>query len=390
MEYRMPHYFEDFQCTAAECEDTCCAGWAIMIDEDTLEKYENLEGSFGNRLRNSIDWKEGCFLQYNKRCAFLNEDNLCDIHIEAGESMLCDTCRNYPRHLEEYEGLREGSLSLSCIEAAKIILGCTEPVQFIDMKDDTEDEEFEDFDYLLFTKLMDARERMIKVLQNRSVDIMTRIGIVLGLADSLQSALDKNAVCDMDEIIAKYENMDCLIEIQKKMEQNLIGENEYCSTIRKVFRVFYKLEVLKADWPEYVKHAEVILYTDGQSAYEQYRKRFHKDIGLRSGSYDTWSCWIEQLMVYFVFTYFCGAVYDDKILAKMKTAVVATLLISELTIAKWIEQGEKMNFDTFVNIAHRVSREIEHSDVNLNRMEKICEKMPFLHTDTIMGLLLFA
>ena len=59
MEYRMPHYFEDFQCTAAECEDTCCAGWAIMIDEDTLEKYEKLEGSFGNRLRNSIDWKEG-------------------------------------------------------------------------------------------------------------------------------------------------------------------------------------------------------------------------------------------------------------------------------------------------------------------------------------------
>ena len=95
-------------------------------------------------------------------------------------------------------------------------------------------------------------------------------------------------------------------------------------------------------------------------------------------------------MVYFVFTYFCGAVYDDKILEKMKTAVIATLLISELTIAKWIEQGEKMNFDTFVNIAHRVSREIEHSDVNLNRMEKICEKMPFLQTDTIMGLLLFA
>lgn len=390
MEYRFPHYFEDFQCTASECEDTCCAGWAIMIDEDTLGKYEKFEGSFGNRLRNSIDWKEGCFLQYNKRCAFLNEDNLCDIHIEAGENMLCDTCRNYPRHLEEYEGLREGSLSLSCIEAAKIILGCTEPVKFIDMEDDTEDEEFEDFDYLLFTKLMDARERMIKVLQNRSVDIMTRIGIVLELADSLQKVLDKDAVCDMDEIIAKYENMDCLIEIQKKMEQNMIGENEYCSTIRKVFRMFYKLEVLKADWPDYVKHAEVILYGAGQNSYEQYRKRFHKDIGLRSGNYDTWSCWLEQLMVYFVFTYFCGAVYDDKILTKMKTAVIATLLISELTIAKWIEQGEKMNFDTFVNIAHRVSREIEHSDVNLNRMEKICEKMPFLQTDTIMGLLLFA
>ena len=86
---------------AAECEDTCCAGWTIMIDENSLEKYRNIEGAFGNRLRNSINWEEGSFLQYDKRCAFLNEDNLCDLHIEAGERMLCDTCRDYPRHKEE-------------------------------------------------------------------------------------------------------------------------------------------------------------------------------------------------------------------------------------------------------------------------------------------------
>ena len=55
--------------------------------------------------------------------------------------MLCDTCRDYPRHMEEFEGLREGSLSLSCIEAAKLILGCKEPVQFLHFEDDVEDEE---------------------------------------------------------------------------------------------------------------------------------------------------------------------------------------------------------------------------------------------------------
>ena len=82
--------------------------------------------------------------------------------------MLCDTCRDYPRHMEEFEGLREGSLSLSCIEAAKIILGCQEPVQFIRFEDDVEDEEYEDFDYLLFTKLMDAREVIFRILQNIS------------------------------------------------------------------------------------------------------------------------------------------------------------------------------------------------------------------------------
>lgn len=387
MEYRFPHYFNDFQCVAAECEDTCCAGWAIMIDEDTLEKYKEYQGSFGNRLRNSIDWKEGCFLQYEKRCAFLNERNLCDIHMEAGEHMLCDTCRNYPRHKEEFEGVREGSLSLSCIEAAKIILGCEEPVQFITMTDDEEDEEFEDFDFLLYTKLADAREKIIKVLQNRDIDILTRISVVLDLAQRMQDALDNDEIFKMDDMIENFGNMDSLLEFQREAEEQMLGENEYCSSMRKIYRIFNKLEVLKSDWPEYVKKAEVTLFGQGQRNYEENRQRFHKSIGLKSNSYDVWSCWLEQLMVYFVFTYFCGAVYDDNIIGKMQTAVVSTMLIQELSIAKWIEQGENLDFYGFVDIAHRVSRELEHSDLNLIRFEKICNQMPVLHTSQLKRIL---
>ena len=36
--------------------------------------------------------------------------------------MFCKTCRQYPRHEEEYENVRELSLSLSCPEAARMIL----------------------------------------------------------------------------------------------------------------------------------------------------------------------------------------------------------------------------------------------------------------------------
>jgi len=387
MEYRIPHYFNDFRCVAAECEDTCCAGWAIMIDEDTLEKYKNFKGPFGNRLKNSIDWKEGSFLQYNKRCAFLNDDNLCDLHMEAGEHMLCDTCRDYPRHKEEYEGLREGSLSLSCIEAAKIILGCTEPVQFIIFEDEEEDEEFEDFDYLLFTKLMDAREKMIQMLQNRDVDIMIRIAMVLELAQKMQDLLEADEMFQIDELLSEFGNANQMLDFQKDTKEHQIGENEYCSNVRKLFRAFNKLEVLKEDWPEYIKRAEFVLYGNGQRTYEENRQRFHKSMGLKSGSYDTWACWMEQLVVYFVFTYFCGAVYDDNIAGKVQTAVVSTILIQELAIAKWVEQGETLDFEGFVDIAHRVSREIEHSDLNLNRMEKLCEKIPVFQTEALKKIL---
>lgn len=382
MEYTIPHYFEQFRCVAAECEDTCCAGWQIVIDDETIEKYKNVGGAFGNRLRNSIDWEKGCFCQYDKRCAFLNEDNLCDLHIEAGEHMLCNTCRDYPRHMEEFEGLREGSLSLSCIEAAKIILGCKEPVQFLKFEDDVEDEEYEDFDYLLFTKLMDAREKMIHVLQNRELRIELRIAAVLQLAAQMQEALEQGQVFSMDTLIEEFGREEFFTKLQE-VTKDAMSDIEYCATKRKMFRVFGKMEVLKSDWPDYVKKAERILYGEGQGAYDEQLKKFQK---MRTSEMDVW---IEQLMVYFVFTYFCGAVYDENILGKMQIAVVSTILVWELAFAKWIEEYSQLTFEQFVDIAHRVSREFEHSDLNLLRLEKICDKMSIFHTKELLRVVLY-
>ncbi len=389
MKYTIPHYFDDFCCIAGKCEDTCCAGWTIMIDEESLDKYQNFEGAFGNRLHNSIDWENGSFCQYEKRCAFLNEENLCDLQIEAGGHMLCKTCRDYPRHMEEYEGLREGSLSLSCIEAAKLILGCKEKVKFLSFEDEVEDEEYENFDFLFFTKLMDAREKMIEVLQKRELNIMVRIGMVLELAEDMQQALDCGELYRMDECLESFGEMSQVLAFQQRADENQIGENEYCQTIRKMFRIWSQLEVLKEDWPEYIRHAEKQLYGEGQSYYEKTRKEFHALCGMDSVQGEEWSVWLEQLMVYFVFTYFSGAVYDDNITGKMQTAVVATLLIQELTIAKWVENDRKLTFELFVDIAHRVSREMEHSDVNLIRLEKMFEKMPIFQVRQLLRVILY-
>lgn len=368
MRYIIPHYFDDFRCVAAECEDTCCAGWQIMIDEESLERYKNTGGSFGERLKTSVNWDEGCFLQYGcKRCAFLNEDNLCDMQMIGGEQMLCATCRDYPRHMEEYEGLREGSLSLSCIEAAKLILGSIEPVAFYALEDDVEDEEFEDFDFLLFDKLMDARERMLELLQNREADIRVRMALVLHLAQEIQKAMDEEDICRIDDVLATVSGEDAFFEFQRSYEEGANSANQYFNNMRKLFRIFSKMEVLKEDWPEYVKKAEWTLYGEGQRTYEENRKAFEKGI---SEDYENFSRYMEHLMVYFVSVYFCGAVYDGDALGKMSIAVASTVLIRELIFAHWLEKGD-MSFMNVVDAAHRYSREIEHSDVNLVRLEKL-------------------
>ena len=84
----------------------------------------------------------------------------------------------------------------------------------------------------------------------------------------------------------------------------------------------------------------------------------------------------EQLMVYFLFTYFCGAVYDGDALAKVKMAIVSTLLIQEMELAELVAGKSKgqdccIGLEDRARIAWRFSRELEHSDQNLDTMEEL-------------------
>lgn len=82
----------------------------------------------------------------------------------------------------------------------------------------------------------------------------------------------------------------------------------------------------------------------------------------------------EQLLVYFISTYFCGAVYDGEAYVKVQMAAVSVLLIHELMMARWIKNEEVLEQEDVVDIVYRYSRELEHSDPNLNLMEKLMRR----------------
>lgn len=380
MLYTIPHYYKKFQCIAGECPDTCCAGWQIVIDDRTREKYRRAEGAFGNRLHNSIDWKESCFQQYEGRCAFLNDENLCDIYQEAGKEMLCRTCRNYPRHIEEFEGSREISLSLSCPEAARLILSCREPVQFLTAEKEGE-EEYEDFDFFLYTKLTDARDLMIRLLQDRREPVSLRIAMVLSLGHDLQRRIRSGQLFLVDQLLERYGKEGAFRRMEERIKPYRVDKKSRSRLVRELFEIFGELELLKADWPQYVKRAkqglaqeeeqfaageEAAQVTAGEESAAEWKKETQDET--------SWEIWMEQLMVYFVFTYFCGAVYDENAYGKIKLAVVSTLLICEITRGIFADPSERSGKDLFsilTESAWKYSKEIEHSDVNLGRLERL-------------------
>lgn len=360
MYYRKPFYYEAFSCIADQCPDTCCAGWQIFIDGDSLERYSQAEGEFGIRLLNSIDWRDGAFEQQNRRCSFLNEENLCDLYRELGKDALCETCKNYPRHTEEFEGMRELSLSLSCPAAAAMILGSREKLRLLEEEDEKEEtEDFQDFDFLLFGRLEEVRELLFSVVQDRSLPIEKRMVLVLKLADCMQESLDLGRLFEVD--------------FEEKLK-GFLQEDRHEKTVGNRFRLLAamaedlgELEVLRDQWQELLLRTKKELYGGGEEGYQRIFDGFSK---YREERREEWDRYGEQLLMFFLYTYFCGAVYDDAIYSKAVLSVAVTLWIQELLCARWLEKGE-FAFEDVVSLSYQCAREIEHSDENLNFLEEL-------------------
>ena len=384
MHYKKPQYYDNFTCIADRCPDTCCAGWQIVIDDISLENYGKISGTFGERLQKSIDWEEGIFRQNQRRCAFLNQENLCDLYRELGADSLCDTCRMYPRHVEEYEDLREFSLSLSCPVAAEMILGCKEQVRFLEEEDDVEEqeEEYEDFDIILFDWLEEAREVLLEVIQDRSLPVSARMLVLLNVSFLSQKALDQGILLEMD-LRAELEKA---VSESRKTSVQKQGEKVFQNKIL-LLKDLQKLEVLREEWTELLHRLEKNLYARGVEDYEALREEFLESVQETSSQKKQWEIYEEQLLVFFVYTYFCGAVYDDMIYTKAVLAVFSVLWIEELWMERWLSKGKKLEFQDMVQVAYTYAREIEHSDENLNLLEEFFDTRTVYYPEKMEGII---
>lgn len=386
MRYTVPDYYKKFKCLASDCPATCCAGWQIMIDDKSLKKYASCPGIFGNRLVNSINWEEGRFKQYHSRCAFLNEQNLCDIHLEKGPDFLCRTCRRYPKHVEVYENEREISLSLSCPMVARLLLDKTDQAQFLTTekvrKNDGDhlQKNDDDFDEFLYSALQDCRSVLIAMAQNRNEVLNLRMAKILSLAHDVQNRIDSRQLFDTENVLERYQREGADTALAQKLiwfslvNEEFCGENDrqradsdYLSVQWRLLDYLRDFEVLDPRWVPDLQRWRKALYGEGPAVYLERKKRFLAEAR-------AWETEYEQILVYFLFVYFCGAVYDGDALRKAKMAVMSVRILRELAFAQWILAGEKLTAEDRAELAWRYARELEHSDPNLNAMERMMEE----------------
>lgn len=313
----VPTYFDKFKCIADRCPDTCCIGWEVDIDDETAEKYSSLNGDISDKIKNHLTRDDtGCnifTLCDGDRCPFLNNCNLCEIHLEAGESFLSRTCTLFPRFFDDFGEIREMGLGFGCPEAARILLSENEPFS-LKLYEEVADES-EDIDKDFLNELLSLRNDIFLVLQDENLSFRDKAENILNLAKIFQKNLDGD-ICDE-------------------------GQNR---TFKDCLTVLENMEYINNERKSFLKNLEKEKITE--NIFSDYKSDF------------------EKLMTYYIFRYLLKAVYDYDVLTKVKYGIFASVVISRI-----YSYFKEPDFEKRVEIMYSYSKEIEYSDMNMDLLD---------------------
>ena len=199
----MPSYVQNFACTGADCEDTCCAGWTVTIDKKTYEAYRQSPSSeFADRFKGDIkrlgepapdaEYARIELVAATGECPML-EERLCAVHKAWGEDKLSDTCFGYPRKLMQAGGVMQQTLTLSCPEAARLALLADNAFEFseaeISVRPSTVDQLLPKFG-LTVEQMNEIRFFCVQIIRTEGMELWQKIAMLGVFCESLTQALN--------------------------------------------------------------------------------------------------------------------------------------------------------------------------------------------------------
>ena len=252
----VPQYMQQFACTGSQCDDTCCTGWRIFVDQNTYRKYQRvpdmelrqvLNAHIKRNRSNPTKANYGRIkMNSDNDCPLMNKESLCGIQLQLGEEYLCDVCATYPRVANMVNNVLEKSTPLSCPEAARLVLLNPDGIEFDEISEPVEtrnllNRQIDTHKLALSNKperyFWELRIFTIQVLQNRNYTLAERL-IILGMFyQKVQTQIDEGQVGEIPNTIASYTNLlagedlraeldgiPSLVTIQMKLMKELTDE----------------------------------------------------------------------------------------------------------------------------------------------------------------------
>jgi lysine-N-methylase len=321
MLYIKPAFYDKFKCIADKCTDSCCIGWEINIDDETMDVYKNMHTEFGSKIRASIVKDEDDTYSFKllkgERCPFLNKSNLCDIITNCGEDNICYICKEHPRFYNDFQEVTEYGLGLCCEEVVRLLLENDEPLEFVAFNDEDEFFEVDEREKESYDKLFDIRNEIFEIL--RTTEIYN----------------DK-----IEKIINVTEKF-CGEKIK------LLNDNE-------ILEMYEKTEPINNEWIKYFKELK-----KNKDEIREKEKPFD-EVSNGDSKY-------SKLLSYIIFRHLLKTVFSDVVdfSQYLSFCVSSVRFIKLCDIKTYVEKGLVSKTDRINNIK-RWSKQIEYSEENIN------------------------
>jgi lysine-N-methylase len=351
-----PDYYEKFHCIGGSCPDTCCAGWEVDVDEESLNYYKSLEGPFGDRLRSHLkEENDEVYFPLTKenRCPFLNKSNLCDIYIELGEESLCQVCTEYPRYFMDVGNYEQIDMSLSCMELGRIFFSDPGPVHYIRSENDVLGEELAPEEENELVHVLALRNEAIEILQEIPARPLTeQLKDVISLIEDAVS---------LDPSASSLEGEEANVLSAAYHHRNAAFISE---TADDLLQLMTKLEVLDERWTNDLDKLGKCAETD----FNEQLKLFKNTLGSQGEH------WFRRLSVYFVYRYFIDASMDGDLMRSLRILIRSLRIILRMAVLRFKEQGGSFTQMDMADVCHLYSKEVEHSDDNVEIMKAPFDK----------------
>ncbi len=334
MKLTKPIFYDRFVCTADKCSDNCCIGWEIDIDSTAMQRFENAEGDFGERLRSAILKGGDCpvfAFGAGERCALLRDDGLCELILNMGEDALCDICALHPRFFEWYNDEKDAGLGLCCEEVCRLMFESSEPLGFTECEIDEVWEETCSAE--LYAYLKTARAQLIGILQDREYPLGIRLCIAAAYVAELQELMD-NGIYELPSAYMTAPNhgwYDGTIPALEKLHSDMESINAEWDTA--LARLTSESERISNSLPDFIS----------KNAEEMWR--------------------YEHIAVYFVYRYLLKSVFDGEAVSKLGFMLSSLIMIMRMDCLTYLEKGNISEWDRILNIK-LYSKQAEYSDDN--------------------------
>lgn len=223
--------YDKFKCIADKCKFTCCKGWDINVDTNTYNKWK--ETNELNYLLDNVRFiksnGENTYLIKKETkgvCPLLSDEGLCNIVINHGEEYLSSTCKSFPRIENDFEDVKELTLSCSCPEVVNIISNMKEKIYI---------ESNEALSYIEDLGSLQIREALVNIIQKEDITLENKLILSYNvLFDILNSEdLDYEALI---ELLENYKSKKYIKEeLNKYRSYENKGNKKYLKEINTLF-----------------------------------------------------------------------------------------------------------------------------------------------------------